>query len=311
MNVYSFTIISFMKNNTSFADTIEAIILSDKLKEASAALLRFLTQYNAKNNAPIAQDLQQQVVDIREKLVVLNNRLQHNSITEMEAAAIEKNIWVALHHINNQVRNLDNFDASKSELQTESVFTYAPEKQTWRDAGWLPLLVAAGVIAVAFSIGLYYNSNRISAKKAADQAAVDAKNGISGRITEGPGALKLLEEKTISGMDGAVLMTIKKAVATDSTLELTIKTQNTSKDILRDLDFSLINIEQNGNKTKMSDDAKALGDIPIDLGKNVGTEKHVHFNFGVGEYRNFLLYCAFHTPETPIEKSLGIPFTLR
>jgi hypothetical protein len=300
-----------MKNNTSFSDTIETLILSDKLKEASASLLRFLTQYNAKNNAPIAQDLQQQLVLHCQKLTDLNNRLRLNSISDIEAAAIEKNIWVALHQINNQVRNLADFDASQAESTSETAFTYAPEKQTWRDAGWLPLLVAAGVIAVAFSIGLYYNSNKIADKKKADQAAVDAKNGISGRITEGVGALKLLEEKTISGMDGAVLMTIRKAVATDSTLELTIKTDNKSKEILHDLDFTLINVEQNGNKTKMSDDAKTLGDIPMGVGNDLGIEKHIHFNFSVGEYRNFLLYCAFHTSETPIEKSLGIPFTLR
>ncbi len=300
-----------MKNNTVFADRIERLIVADKLNEASTLLLHFLNQYSTKKPSAVAEDLYQQVVMHTHNLTDLNNRLLQNSIAESEAAAIEKNIWVAFHHINNQVRDLEEFETLATDTTDDSPFTYTPKKQTWRDAGWLPLLVAGLVVAVAFPIGIHYNNNRIKAEKAAKQTEIDAKNGISGRITEGVGALKLLEEKTITGMDSTIEMTIKKVVATDSSLDITVRSRNKSKLVLHDLDFTLINVEQNSNKIKMSDNSKILGDIAIETSGKTEIDKHIHFNIDLGENRIFLLYCAFKTADAPIEKSLGIPFTLR
>ena len=130
-----------------------------------------------------------------------------------------------------------------------------------RQAGWLPLLIAGIIVAVAFTAGLRYNSIRLKAKKAAEQAVIDTKNGITRTETEGVVSLKLVEEKSANGSDGAIVMTIKSVVGTDSSLEISVDTQNKLNGKMRNLDFSLVDISQNGKEIKSVEKTTELGEI--------------------------------------------------
>jgi hypothetical protein len=290
-----------MANNTAYCNYVEELILTDNLLRAGVHLSDFLINFNFHHPDALAQDLLKQLSAHDKTLMDLNDRLRQKNISESEVAATEKTVWVALHHINNQVRNMPHFDAKEAEKAAKPTFTYAPEPQTWRDAPWLPLLIAGSIVAVAFTVGIRYNNATLKAQKAAQQAEIDAKNGIKERYTEGSLALKLLEEKTTSGLDGQLVLTINKVHATDSTLELSVKTKNTSKIILQNNHFSMIDIAQ--KETEIP--AIAITDIDSSL------DKKIRFNYAIGAQRKFLLLCKVTTTDTQLEKTIGVPFELR
>ena len=190
---------------------------------------------------------------------------------------------------------------------------YVSKPDTWRQAGWLPLLIAGIIVAIAFTAGLRYNSIRLKAKKAAEQAVIDTKNGITRTETEGVVALKLVEEKSATVSDGAIVMTIKSVVGTDSSLEISVDTQNKLKGKMRNLDFSLVDISQNGKEIKSVEKTTELGEILTESTQpsvylNL---KKIHFNYAVGEARQFLLYCKFAVDGVTQQEGIAVPFRLR
>ncbi len=297
-----------MSNNAAFANHIEQLILSDNLTDAGMDLSSFLKQFNATYNSVAARDLQQQLTEHLQNLKNVNHRVRHKQMSESQAAAVEKNIWVAFHHINNQIRNLSDFDTENPQSASEYTPTYVGKPQTWREAGWLPLFIAGCIVAVAFTVGLSYNSARIKARKKAEQAAIDAKNGVLGRVTEGSAALRLLEEKSTTGLEGAVIFTVKKVNATDSTLELVLKNQNKSKSALQNVHYVLIDNAQK----EVEIQALEKDNMPVESAAASATnsDKKIHFRYAVGDSRSFLLLCKFTTAETPAEKTLLTPFQL-
>jgi hypothetical protein len=300
-------------NNTAFTNHVEQLILSDNLSDAGSDLLTFLKQFNSQHNSVAARDLQQQLVEQIQTLRDLNHRMKQKNISEKEAAAIEKNLWVAFHQINGQVRNLSDFEATDNSEQVEYRPTYKGKPQTWREAGWLPLFVAGLIVAVAFSIGLNYNAGRIKERKTREQAAIDAKNGVTNRATEGSAALKILEPTTSSLADGAVSFSVIKAKASDSTLFITIKCLNKSKTVMQNVHYELID---NAIKDKHIEATKTptyLDTIPIEslTSSTANTEQIIHFNCVIGDSRSFLLVCKFTTKDSPSEKILGVPLQLR
>jgi hypothetical protein len=300
-------------NNTAFANHIEKLILSDNLSDAGADLLTFLKQFNTQHYSVVAKDLQQQMVEHLQSLKDLNHRIKFKNISEKEAAAIEKNLWVAFHQINSQVRNLSDFDVTDKPEEAEYIPTYVGKPQTWREAGWLPLLIAGAIVGVAFSIGIHYNNIRIKDKKTAEQAAIDAKNGVLNRATEGSAALKLLEPVTTTLADGTVSFRINKVNATDSTVAITIQCINKSKAALQNVNYLLVD---NAVKDKQIPSIKTpdnLVNIPIEspTSRTGDSAQIIHFNCAIGESRSFLLVCKFTTADSPNEKTLGVPLQLR
>jgi hypothetical protein len=199
------------------------------------------------------------------------------------------------------------------ERSGEYIPIYVSKPDTWRQAGWLPLLIAGLIVAVAFTAGLRYNSIRLKAKKAAEQAVIDDKNGIIRTDIEGVVALKLVEEKSATGSDGAIIMTIKSVNGTDSSLEVAVDTQNKFKGKMRNLDFSLVDISQNGKEIKSVEQAAELGEILTESTQpsvylNL---KKIHFNYAVGEARQFLLYCKFAIDGVAQQEGIAIPFKLK
>jgi hypothetical protein len=192
-------------------------------------------------------------------------------------------------------------------------FFYENKPEHWRHAGWLPLLVAGVIVGVLFTIGMSYSIGWRKEKKAAEQAAVDAKNGVVRLATEGVGALKLLEVKSAMGLDEAVIGTVKKVKATDSSLEVTFTIGNKLKTPLKHLNFSLIDIKQNGQTINAVDNAQAASDVPTETieTKGILPEKSALFSHAIGEGRQFLLIIKFTTLESNQEKSLAVPFQLR
>jgi hypothetical protein len=297
-----------MENNTTFTNHVEQLILSEKLPQAGLLLLSFLRQYNTPSDD--AKNLEKQVVVHINNLNDLNHRLIQKTMGVTEAARVEKSIWLGFQQINGQIRQLNDvkFDFSKADKVPEHISTYVRNPETWHHAAWLPVTIAAVIVAVLFLIGLNYNSGRIKERKAAEQAVVDAKNGAVGAPIEGVLAYKLLEEKKIVGADGALIMSIKSIKGTVSDLELTVSMLNKSKSAIKNLNFDLVDIAHKEKPIIALEKAQDLGDIPIS--KEIPTEKKIHFNYAVDDSRTFLLRGTFMM-ETPIEKSIGVPFDIK
>jgi tetrahydromethanopterin S-methyltransferase subunit B len=297
-----------MENNKRFANHVEQLILSEKLPQAGMLLLSFLRQYNAPSEE--VKNLEKQVVVHINNLNDMNHRLIQKTMEETEAARVEKSIWLGFQQINGQIRQLNEvkFDFSKADKNLEHISTYVPKPETWHNAGWLPVAIAGVIIAILFLIGLNYNSGRIKERKAAEQAVVDAKNGVVGAHIEGVIAYKLLEEKKIVGADGAMIMSIKSVKGTANDLELIVSILNKSKTPIKNLNFDLVDIAHKEKPILALEKAQDLGDIPIS--KDAPTEKKIHFNYAVDDSRTFLLRGTFMM-DTPIEKSIGVPFDIR
>ncbi len=190
---------------------------------------------------------------------------------------------------------------------------YEPKPNTWHHAGWLPMLVTCIVVGIAFSVGITYNNSTLKAKRTAEQAEIDAKKGIIRYDKDGNDALKLVEEKSSIGLDGNIVMTIKSVRGTSSDLEVTVNTQDKFKGNIQDLDFSLIDIKQNGKEIKSLEKATDLGEILTDSAKPNAkdNEKKVHFDYAMGDHREFLLYCKFAVQGLNNVSSIGVPFELK
>ncbi len=191
--------------------------------------------------------------------------------------------------------------------------SYKPKPNTWHHAGWLPMLVTCIVVGIAFSMGISYNNSTLNAKRTAEQAEIDAKKGIIRYDKDGNAALKLVEEKSSIALDGHIVMTIKSVRGTPSDLEVTVNTQDKFKGNIQNLDFSLIDIKENGKEIKSLEKATDLGEILADSDKSHGNvnEKKVHFDYAMGDHREFLLYCKFTVQGLNNESSIGVPFELR
>ena len=161
-----------MTNNVLFTTHIEQLLTDDNLIQAGGLMLGFLKDFNAKHRSNEAKDLQKQVVQIVNDLNNVNNRKPENPIDAKELADFNKKTWITLHKIKDKIGNLmeinHQFDANQV---VDYVYTYEGKPQTWREAAWLPLLIAAGVVGVLFSIGLDYNS-KVKAQKKADRKSV-------------------------------------------------------------------------------------------------------------------------------------------
>jgi hypothetical protein len=181
------------------------------------------------------------------------------------------------------------------------VSTYVPKPYTWREAGWLPLLVAGVMVGIVFTIGMKSNADRLKIKRAAEQAAVDAKNGV---VRPDIPVLKLVEEKSVASADSSVVLTLKSVQELSDKLEITVNFQHKSKGNVQNLDFSLIDIAQNGKEIKA-----------IELGKNLAEnsnmDKKIHFQYTVGESRRFLLYGKFNIEGMAKEGNIAVPFQVR
>ena len=305
-----------MKNNTSFSDRVEQLIVSEKLTEAGQLLLSFLTDFNQKKPSNLSKDLQKQTFGYVYRLKDLDNQVRQKKMDEGEAATIEKEIWIAFHKINGQIRDFEdiNHAAMADDSDPLYVSTHVPKPETWHHAGWLPLLVAGGIVGILFTIGMSYSGRLQKEKKAAEQATVDRKNGVvRPTLAEGEIALKLMEVKTVKTSDEAVAVTIKSVKGTNSSLEIAVNCQNTLKENLKNADFLLVDIGQNGKEIQAVEKTGELGDIPANItSKNNDSQaKTIHFNHSVGEGRRFLLHCKFTTDKTNVEKSVAVPFQLR
>jgi hypothetical protein len=305
-----------MKNNTSFSDHIEQLIVSENLAEAGKLMLSFLVDFNKNTPSNLSKDLQKQTFGHVYRLNDLSNQVNKNKLTESEAATIEKEIWIAFHKINGQIRDLKavNSEASTGNSDAAYVSTHVPKPETWHHAGWLPLLIAGGIVGILFTIGMSYSNRLQKEKKAAEQAAVDRQNGtIRPTLAEGEIVLKLMEEKTIKTADDAIAITVKSVKGTNSSLEMVINCQNTLKENLKSLNFLLVDIEQKGKEIQSVERVDALGEIASNTTLKPGDiqAKTIHFNHSVGEGRRFLLHCTFTTAQTNVEKSLAVPFQLR
>ena len=295
-----------MTNNFLFTTHIEQLITADEFTQASALLLGFLRDFNAQNASKESIALQKQVVQIAHDLNDVNRRTSDNAINANALADFNKKTWIALHKIKDKIGNLPEihhaFDATQ-------IFDYVPtheaKPKTWREAGWLPLLVAAGVVGVLFLIGLDYNS-KVKAQKKADY---EAKNGILPQNTEGSLNLKLVEPKTSIGMDDALNVSIKAVKGDANKLEITTTIQHKFKTPMRQLDFSVIDIAQNGKALKIQETAADLGEIPSNSLHS--EEKKLHLNYAVGESRQFQLYLKFTNADLKQQGAIVVPFSLR
>ncbi len=195
----------------------------------------------------------------------------------------------------------------------EDIKPYEPKPDTWHHAGWLPMLVTCVVVAIAFSIGISYSNSTIKAKKAAEQAEIDAKKGLIRFDKDGNAVLKLVEEKSAVGLDSDIIMTVKSAKGTSSDLEVTVDTQNKFKGNIQNLEFSLIDIDDSGKEIKALEKATDLGEIAMNSAKSQtnNNEKKVHFNYTLGNHRQFLLYCTFAVKGLNLQSRLGVPFNLK
>jgi hypothetical protein len=297
-----------MENNKTFTNHVEQLILSEKLPQAGVLLLSFLRQYNDPSSE--VKNLEKQVVVHINNLNDLKHRLIQKTIGETEAASIEKSIWIGFQQINGQIRQLNerDFDFSKTDKLPEHISTYVPNPETWLHAPWLPIAIAGVIVAILFLIGLNYNSGRNKERKAAEKAVIDAKNGVVEARIEGVIGYKLVEEKKIVGADGALIMSIKSVKGTASDLELTVSILNKSKTPIKNLNFDLVDIAHKEKPILALEKAQDLGDIPIST--DAPTEKKIHFNYAVDDSRTFLLRGTFLL-DTPIEKSIGVPFDIR
>lgn len=201
----------------------------------------------------------------------------------------------------------------EKQIIMEDIKPYEPKPQTWHHAGWLPMLVTCLVVGIAFSFGISYNNSTLKAKRAAEQAEIDAQKGIARYDKEGNAVLKLTEEKSSIGLEGNIIMTVKSARGTSSDLEVTVDTQNKFKGNIQNLDFSLIDIDQNGKEIKALEKATDLGEIVTNTAKSQanGNEKKIHFNYALGDHRQFLLYCTFAIKGLNLQSRIGVPFNLK
>ena len=295
-----------MTNNILFTTHIEQLIAAGEFTQASALLLGFLRDFNARKPSKESITLQKQVVQIVNDLNNVNNRKPENPIDAKELADFNKKTWITLHKIKDKIGNLmeinHQFDANQV---VDYVYTYEGKPQTWREAAWLPLLIAAGVVGVLFSIGLDYNS-KVKAQKKAEYYA---KNGISPQNTEGSLNLKLVEPKTTIGMDDALNVSVKAVKGDANTLEITAAIQHKFKTPMRQLEFSVIDIAQNGKTVKIQEAAADLGEIPSNLLQS--QEKKLHLNYAVGESRQFQLYLKFTNADLKQQGAIAVPFSLR
>jgi uncharacterized protein (UPF0333 family) len=192
-------------------------------------------------------------------------------------------------------------DTEESKNAPQYVSTYVPKPDTWRQAGWLPLLVAGVIVGIVFAIGMKSNATRLKAKRAAEQAAVDAKNGV---VRPDIAVLKLVEEKSMTSADSNIVLSIKSVKELDATFEITVNFQHKTKRNVQNLDFSLIDIAQNGKEIKA-----------IELGKNLADslqlDKKIHFQYAIGESRQFLLYCKFNIEGMAKEGNIAVPFQVK
>ena len=212
-----------MTNNVLFTTHIEQLLTDDNLIQAGGLMLGFLKDFNAKQTSSGAKDLQKQVVQIVNDLNNVNNRKPDDPINGEELADFNKKTWITLHKIKDKIGKLTEINHQFDVHQVvDYVYTYEGKPQTWREAAWLPLLVAAGVVGVLFLIGLDYNS-KVKAQKKAEYYA---KNGISAQNTEGSLNLKLVEPKTSIGMDDALNVSVKAVKGDANTLEITATVQD-------------------------------------------------------------------------------------
>ena len=295
-----------MTNNVLFTTHIEQLLTDDNLIQAGGLMLGFLKNFNIKQTSSVAKDLQKQVVQIVNDLNNWNNRKSDDPMNADELANFNKQTWITLHQIKDKIGNLTEINHQFDVHQVvDYVYTYEGKPQTWRQAAWLPLLVAAGVVGVLFLIGLDYNS-KVKAQKKAD---FDAKNGISPQNTEGSLHLKLVESKTSIGMDDALNVSVKAVKGDANTLEITTTIQHKFKTPMRQLDFSVIDIAQNGKVVKIQETAADLGEIPSNSLHS--EEKKLHLNYAVGESRQFQLYLKFTNADLKQQGAIVVPFSLR
>jgi hypothetical protein len=188
-----------------------------------------------------------------------------------------------------------------TEESEKYVSTYVPKPYTWREAAWLPLLVAGVIVGIVFTIGMKSNSDRLKTKRAAEQAAVDAKNGV---VRPDIPVLRLVEEKSVTSADNSVVLTLKSVQEQGDKLEFIVNFDHKTKGNVQNLDFSLIDIAQNGKETK----ALELGK---NLAENSNKDTKIHFPYTVGESRKFLLYCKFNIEGMVKEGNIAVPFQVR
>jgi hypothetical protein len=199
-----------------------------------------------------------------------------------------------------QIKAMEN-DSEDSKNDPQYISTYVPKPDTWRQAGWLPLLVAGVIVGIVFTIGMKSNATRLKAKRAAEQAAVDAKNGV---VRPDIPVLKLVEEKSVASTDSNVVLTIKSVQELGEKLEITVNFQHKSKGNVQNLDFSLIDIAQNGKEIKAVELGKTLTD-------SLQMDKKIHFQYAIGESNQFLLYVKFNIEGMAKEGNIAVPFQVR
>ena len=307
-----------MGNNGAFTSYIESLILSEKLNQTGVALLDFFndfdTQNLVKNDLKIARELRQKTAQNINHLNDLNIRFKQKNIDEQEAELIEKNVWIAFQQINADIGKLTETNhVFGNEKTRDYVSTYVQKPDTWRQAGWLPLLVAAAIVGVFFTIGLNNNSVNLREKRAKEQAIIDAKNGTIRSNTEGVSTFKLIEPKTTVLGDSLMIMTINEAKATESEVEVTVKVQNKPSMGIQNLQFSLIDIAQNGKTIPANESTettqKTLPNEPKSVEKSI--QKTLHFIHAIAESRRFQLFCTFTEKGQNTEGRIAVPFQIR
>ena len=110
-------------------------------------------------------------------------------------------------------------------------------------------------------------------------------------------------------MDGALNVSVKAVKGDANTLEITATIQHKFKTPMRQLDFSVIDIAQNGKVVKIQETAADLGEIPSNSLHS--EEKKLHLNYAVGESRQFQLYLKFINADLKQQGAIVVPFSLR
>jgi hypothetical protein len=192
-------------------------------------------------------------------------------------------------------------DIEDSKNKPRYVSTYVPKPDTWRQAGWLPLLVAGVIVGIVFTIGMKSNATRLKTQRAAEQAAIDAKNGV---IRPEIPILKLVEEKSVASADSNVILTLKSIKELGEKLEITLNFQHKTKENFQNLDFYLIDIAQNEKEIKAVELGKTLTD-------SLQLDKRIHFQYTIGESRRFLLYGKFNIEGMAKEGNIAVPFQVK
>ena len=307
-----------MGNNGAFTSYIESLILSEKLNQTGVALLDFFndfdTQNLVKNDLKIARELRQKTAQNINHLNDLNIRFKQKNIDEQEAELIEKNVWIAFQQINADIGKLTEINhVFGNEKTRDYVSTYVQKPDTWRQAGWLPLLVAAAIVGVFFTIGLNNNSVNLREKRAKEQAIIDAKNGTIRSNTEGVSTFKLIEPKTTVLGDSLMIMTINEAKATESEVEVTVQVQNKPSMGIQNLQFSLIDIAQNGKMIPANENNETPQNAQLNEPKTAekAIQKTLHFNHVIAESRRFQLYCTFIEKGQNTEGRIAVPFQVK